>query len=307
MIAIDIAKNDMAVFVDSTEELFTCGNQLKDLHRLGKQFVSRKPALIVLEASGGYEKAAVIVFSQFKLPVAVVYPKRVRQFAQSLGIIAKTDSIDARTLARYARAADIQPKPLASDELSALQALTSRRTQLIEARTAERNRLDTAHPSVHKLIKKSLAFLQHQIKDIDTEIEHRINESDTWRQTNELLQSVPGVGSVLSSTLITELPELGSLTGKEISSLAGVAPFPRESGKWKGKRFCRGGRNSIRRVLYMATIVATRFNPIIRQFYENLCQRGKLKKVAIIACSRKLLVILNAMVNNNSAWQPKKA
>ena len=305
VIALDVSKDTLNVFIDTSKESFICPNQTKDLQRLGKRLLKLDPALVVFEASGGYEKRAVIAFSQLDLPVAVVYPKRVRQFAQAVGVMAKTDEVDARVIARYARAADIQPKPPVSEELAVLQALTTRRSQLIEARTAEHNRLGTAHSSVHKYLKKSLVSIERQIKEIETEIERRINESETWRQTDQLLRSVPGVGAVLSYTLITQLPELGSLSRREIASLVGVAPFKRQSGKYKGKSFCHGGRNSVRRVLYMATIVATRFNPVIKQFYENLCQRGKLKKVAIIACVRKLVIILNAMTYNHSAWQPK--
>ena len=185
-----------------------------------------------------------------------------------------------------------------------MQALTTRRSQLIEMRLAEENRLQTVHPSMRPHIKKHLTWLLNQIQQIETAIENQIKESETWQHTAKQLQTVPGVGAVLSSTLITQLPELGQVSDKQIAALVGVAPFPSESGKQKGKRFCKGGRNSIRRVLYMATICATQHNPIIKQFYENLCECGKLKKVAIIACARKLLVILNAMVRDNTNWQP---
>jgi len=304
-IGIDVAKDSVAVFVDSTRQASVCLNQTKDLTKLAKQFKQLNPTLIVLEATGGYETLAAVVFAEFELPFAIVYPKRVRQFALGLGSLAKTDAIDAELLAYYGRVANIEPQPLASDELRGLQAFTTRRTQLIEMRLAEENRLETAHPKMRKNIKKHLAWLIEQIKDLETEIDNRLKADETLQQTNQLLQSVPGVGQVLSSTLLTELPELGVLSDKKISALVGVAPFPRESGKWTGKRFCQGGRNSVRRVLYMATLSAARFNPVIKQFYDNLCERGKIKKVAMIACARKLLTILNAMVRNNSHWQPK--
>ena len=304
-IGIDVAKDSLAVFVDSTNQHLDCLNQTKDLRMLAKQFKKLNPTLIVLEATGGYETLATDIFSEFGLPFAVVYPKRVRQFALGLGIIAKTDKIDATTIAYYGKIADIQPKPLKSDELRSLQALTTRRSQLLEMRIAEQNRLDISHSSMHRNIKKHLTWLIAQIEEIETEIADQIKSNDTLQAQNEKLQTVPGVGKVLSSTLITELPELGLLSNKEISSLVGVAPFPRESGKWTGKRFCQGGRNSIRKVLYMATISASRFNPIIKQFYDQLLENGKLKKVALIACSRKLITILNAMVRNNSTWNPK--
>ena len=304
-IGIDVAKDNLAVFVDSAHQHSVCLNQTKDLDKLAKQFKKLNPTLIILEASGGYETSAAVVFAEFELPFVIVYPLRVRQFALGLGIIAKTDEIDSEVIAYYGRVADVHPTPLQSNELRQLQALTVRRSQLIEMRIAEQNRLETAYPKMHKNIKKHLAWLISQIEEIETEINNRIKADETLQETDQLLQSVPGVGQVLSSILLTELPELGILSDKKIAALVGVAPFPRESGKWKGKRFCRGGRNSIRRVLYMATLSATQHNPIIKQFYDNLCEKGKLKKVAIIACARKLLTILNAMVKNNSIWQPK--
>lgn len=302
-VGIDTGKDKLDIFIDSTGQLFTCANEAKELRALAKELAVFAPQMIVLEASGGYERAAVMAFSELSLPVAVVYPKRVRQFARGLGIMAKTDAVDARVLARYARTADLVPTPLKGEELSALQALNTRRSQLIEMRLAEENRLELAHPAVHKELKKHLASLDRQISKIEAEIERRIEESDTWRQTSQLLRSVPGVGPVLSTTLITEMPELGLLSGKQIASLVGVAPFPKESGRWKGKRICQGGRHSVRRVLYMATISATRFNPVIKLFYQNLCLRGKPKKLALIACARKLLVTLNAMTKNNLLWR----
>lgn len=302
-IGIDVAKDDLAVFTDGDEKHFTCPNQAKDLRRLAKQFKKLNPALIVMEATGGYETSAAVAFAEAGLPFAIVFPRRVRQFALGLGINAKTDDIDARVIAYYGKTAGIKPVPLQSKELRALTALTTRRRQLIEMLLAEQSRLETAHQSARVNIKQHLRCLEHQIEKLDAEIRSSIKESGSWRQTDQLLQSVPGVGPVLSSTLITELPELGLLSGKQIASLAGIAPFPRDTGKFTGKRFCKGGRNSVRRVLYMATIAASRFNPVIKEFYENLCSRGKLKKVALIACARKLLVILNAMARNNSPWQ----
>lgn len=304
-IGIDVAKDNLAIFIDSTETHLECPNQPKDLRKLAKQLTKLAPQLIVLEASGGYEAEAARVFAECGLPFAIVYPKRVRQFANGLGLLAKTDLIDASVIAYYGRVADIQAKALPSAELAELQALTTRRQQLIEMRIAEQNRVELAPVSMRDGIKKHLTWLVRQIQNIETAIKTRINESETWCETDEQLQSVPGVGSVLSSTLITELPELGKLTDKEIAALVGVAPFACESGKHKGKRYCRGGRNAVRRVLYMATLSAARHNPVIKQHYEKLCERGKFKKVALIACARKLLVILNAMVREQSYWQPK--
>ena len=305
VIGIDVAKDELAIFVDGpSEQHFTCPNKPKDLKHLARDLKKLNPAVIVLEATGGYELAAA-AFAEAGLPFAIVFPRRVRQFALGLGMNAKNDDIDARVIAYYGRMAGIKPVPLKSRELRELDALTTRRSQLIEMRLAEQNRLDTAYPSAHKSIQHLIRFIKRQIKDAETEIASRIKESETWSQADQLLQSVPGVGPILSSTLITDLPELGILSNRQIAALVGVAPFARDTGKSTGKRFCKGGRNSIRRVLYMATIAATRFNPVIKQHYQKLCSTGKLKKVALIACARKLLVTLNAIIRNNRPWQVK--
>lgn len=308
-IGIDVAKDEVDGFTDSTGQRFVCPNKMPDLRSLAKELKKLSPELIVMEATGGYETQAAIAFAEADLPFAIVFPRRVRQLALGLGIIAKTDEIDAQVIAYYGRTANIQPQPLASNELRELQSLTTRRTQLIEMRLMEENRLDTVHPSMHKEIKEHIAWLKSRIQKIDTEINRQIKQSETWNEKSELLQSVPGVGPVLSSTLITELPELGTLTNKQIAALVGVAPFPRDTGKSNGKRFCKGGRNSVRSVLYMASLSAARFNPVIKQFYDRLSQNGKLKKVAHIACARKMLVTLNAMTRDNTKWnfQPSTA
>lgn len=304
-IGIDVAKDSLALFIDSSNQHLDCLNQPKELHKLAKKLLKLHPALIVLEATGGYENAAVSVFQQFDLPVAVVFPKRVRQFALGLGLIAKTDEIDARVLAYYGRVAQIQPRPQQPQYLTDLQALTTRRTQLLEIRIAEQNRLETARPVMKKDIKKHLTFLATQIQTIEAEIEKQIQAEESLVDQDRILQSIPGVGRILSSTLISNLPELGRLSNNEISALVGVAPFPHESGKYKGQRFCRGGRNSLRKVLYMATLCAARCNPVIKKFYAHLLEKGKLKKVALIACARKLMTFLNSMVRNNAVWNPK--
>lgn len=302
-IGIDVAKDSVAVFIDSTQTHLECRNKPKDLTKLAQRFRKLNPQLIVLEATGGYETQAALVFAQFELPFAIVYPKRVRQFARGLGILAKTDKIDAKMISYYGKVAKVESRPLQSDELRQLQALTKRRSQLIEMRLIEENRLETAPISIKPHIKKHLTWLLKQIKLVETELDKQIQESVVWQETARRLQTVPGVGAVLSQTLITLLPELGQISNKEIAALVGVAPFTFESGKHKGKSFCYGGRNQIRRVLYMATLCATRCNPIIKEFYQRLVRRGKQKKVALIACARKLLCILNAMVRNQTTWQ----
>ena len=307
-IGIDVSKDNLEVFVDTTSSKIVCPNTTRDLKRLAKDLKKLSPELIVMEATGGYETQAAIAFTEAAVPFAIVFPRRVRQLALGIGIGAKTDEIDARVLAYYGRVAGIEPKPLESNELRKLQALTTRRSQLVEMRLMEENRIDTAHPSMRKTIKEHIAWITRHIQKIEAEIDRYIEQSDSWRETRNLLTSVPGVGSVLASTLITELPELGSLSHKKIAALVGLAPFPRDTGKFNGKRFCKGGRNSIRRVLYMATISATRFNPVIKTFYQRLCENGKRKKVALIACARKMLVILNAMTRNHVPWtQPSQS
>ena len=303
-IGLDVAKETLAFFVDSTDQSIECLNKTKDLRKLARAFKKLNPTLIVLEATGGYENLAVSVFHQFELPVAVVFPKRVRQFAHGLGLIAKTDEIDAKTIAYYGRTAGIQPQPELPQHLARLRAFTTRRQQLLEIKVAEQNRLDTAPVTMKKDIKKHLYFLDNQIQAIEAEIEKQIKAEDDLNEKDQLMQTVPGVGKVLSSTILSELPELGTLSNQEISSLVGVAPFPNESGKYKGKRFCRGGRNSIRKILYLAALSATRFNPPIKIFYNRLLEKGKLKKVALIACARKLITTLNSMVKHNSLWNP---
>lgn len=302
VIGVDVSKDKLDVFVDGRDEHFTCSNRIKPLRNLAKRLKKISPVLIVMEATGGYETAAAVAFGEADLPFAIVFPRRVRQFALALGVNAKTDDIDARVIAHYGRVAAITPVPIPSKELRALAALTNRRQQLIEMLLAERNRLDAFEDEARRGIGKHIRFLERQIDETETEIHRQIEQSPTWSQADSLLRSVPGVGPVLSSTLITALPELGHLSGRKIAALVGVAPFARDTGKSTGKRFCKGGRNSIRKVLYMATISATRFNPVIKAHYQSLCGRGKLKKIALIACARKLLVILNAMTRNNTPW-----
>lgn len=301
----DVSKNSIEIYVDSVNQRFEAPNQTSGLRQLAGRLAKLNPHLICLEATGGYEAPLVRALHERGLPVAVVYPKRVRDFANALGLFAKTDRIDAELLAYYARIVQPAPQMLDSIELSELQALSTRRQQLVEMRASEVNRLETAAPSMRESIEEHLEFLTTRIEALERRLETQIRESETWREVDARLQAVPGVGPVLSSTLISQLPELGNLSNKEIASLVGVAPFVAESGKWKGKVFCRGGRAAIRRVLYMATMSATTWNPVIKAHYEQLCERGKLRKVALIACARKLLVILNAMVRDQSAWELK--
>lgn len=306
-IGIDISKDNLEVFNDLSSQRTVCPNKMRDLERLAKDLKKISPHLIVMEATGGYETRAAIAFSKAGLPYAIVFPWRVRQLAHGLGIIAKNDQVDARVIAYYGRVAGIKAKPLESNELRELQALTTRRSQLVQMRQMEQNRLDTTHPSMRKTIKEHITWLSRKIEKLDKEIDRQIEQSEAWNEKRKLLMSVPGAGSVLASTLLTELPELGLLSNRQIAALVGVAPFDRDTGKTRGLRFCKGGRNSVRRVLYMASICAARFNPVIKTFYDRLCEKGKRKKVAHIACARKMLVILNAMTRDNLEFKPSTA
>jgi len=302
VVGIDVAKPELVFYADREKDLFTARNESAALRRIAKRLLKLKPRVVVFEASGGYEALAVRIFSELGLPVAVVYPKRIRQFVRGLGVLAKTDGIDARMIAYYARVANIKPIPPATPELQHLQALRTRRDQLIEMRIAEQNRLETAHTCMRRDIQKHIDSLNREVEKIEKKLASLIAESDALRKMSDSLRSVPGVGPVLSTTLIAELPELGLLSNRKIASLVGLAPFPDDSGSRTGKRSIKGGRNSVRRVLYMATISASRSNPVIQDYYQSLCSRGKLKKVALIAAARKLLITLNAIIKNNSSW-----
>lgn len=307
VIGIDVAKDNLEVYNDLSFHRAVCPNKTRDLERLAKDLKKISPELIVMEATGGYETQAAIAFSKAGLPYAIVFPKRVRQLAHGIGLIAKNDQVDARVIAYYGRVGGVQPKPLESNELRELEALTTRRRQLVEMRQMDENRLDTAHPSLCKDIKEHITWLSRRIEKLNKEIDRRIELSEAWKEKRKLLMSVPGVGPVLASTLITELPELGLLSNRRIAALVGVAPFDRDTGKKHGIRFCKGGRSSVRRVLYMAAVCAARFNPTIKTFYDRLCEKGKSKKVAHIACARKMLVILNAMTRNGLEFNPSTA
>jgi len=300
VVGIDVAKDNLVLFIDSRREHLTCPNTGKDLSRLAKRLKKLDPELIVLEASGGYEKAAAAAFSAAHLPVAVVYPRRVRQFAHGLGLIAKNDEIDARLIAYYGRVAEIKPQPRQTDELCGLRALTQRRTQLIEMHLAEQSRLDTAHQSIHSNIKQHISWIERQILKIDGQIQTSIKADPHLNETDSRLRSVPGVGPVLSYTLITELPELGILSNKRIASLVGVALSHAKAAAQTANAFARAA--AIRSAASMATVSATRFNPVIKAFYNNLCSKGKLKKVALIASAHKFLSILNSINKNHTLW-----
>jgi transposase len=241
--------------------------------------------------------------AEAKLPVAVVNPRQVHDFAKAVGQLAKTDQLDAQVLARFGEAVQPPPRPLPDADAQALAALLARRRQVVGMRTAERQRLGTAPAAVRSRIEAHLVWLAQELADLDDELGRRLRKSPLWREREDLLRSVPGIGPVVALTLVAELPELGQLDRQRIAALVGLAPLARDSGTLRGKRLVWGGRGRVRAALYMATLVATRFNPVIRTFYARLLQAGKAKKVALTACMHKLLLILNAIVRANAPWR----
>lgn len=260
-------------------------------------------ALIVLEATGGLELPLIGALVAAGLPVVVANPRQVRDFAKATGKLAKTDPLDAQVLAHFADVIRPLPRPLPDEQTQTLAALLARRRQLIEMLTAEKNRFGSAHHPVRKRLSAHITWLEREVAQTDRELALAIRESPVWREKDDLFRTVPGVGPGLARTLIVDLPELGTLNRKQIAALVGVAPLNRDSGTLRGKRTVWGGRAHVRAALYMAALVASRCNPIIRHFYQRLCDRGKAKKVALTACMRKLLTILNAMVKHRTAWQ----
>tara|TARA_R110001599_G_scaffold91341_3_gene239969 strand:+ start:12607 stop:13392 length:786 start_codon:yes stop_codon:yes gene_type:complete len=259
----------------------------------------------VVEATGRHEHALVQACSQAGLPIIVVNPISVRRYVQAIGVLAKTDRIDAQVIARYAATLKPEIKPIPDKTSQKIRDLLARRSQLMEMSTMEKNRLQILPKSLHSSIKSLLKTLQTQIKSITRQIEQEVAKVDHWQTKTDILTSVPGVGKVLAFTLLSELPELGELNRKEIAALVGVAPINRDSGKLTGKRRIRGGRHRVRTVMFMAMLSAIQCNPVFKQFYERLKAQGKLPKVALIACMRKMVVMLNTMVKNQEPWREK--
>lgn len=262
------------------------------------------PTLVVLEATGGYQASAVAELGANAIAVAVVNPRQVRDFAKATGRLAKTDAIDASVLSHFAESIRPEPRPMPDELTVELKALVTRRRQLIEMRTAETNRLDTCRVlPVRRNIQKAINWLTKQIGKVEDDIDTTIRNSPLWREREDLLSSAIGVGPTTARTLLTQVPELGSLNRRKIAALVGLAPFNNDSGKRTGARSIRGGRADVRAVLYMATVAGVRHNPVLRSMYARLLAAGKAKKVALIACARKLLTILNAMMRTNTPWR----
>jgi transposase len=306
-VGIDVAKAELVVAVLPTADSWAVPNEDGGIAALVRRLRSLGPALVVVEATGGYERALVAALATAGVPLVVANPRQVRDFARATGQLAKTDRIDAATLALFADRVRPAPRPLPDQLTQALDALLTRRRQLLEMLTAERNRLTPALPAIRRDLHQHIRWLECRLHDVDRDLDDRIQSSPVWRAKDNLLQSVPGVGPVVSRTLLGELPELGTLNRKQIAALVGVAPLARDSGTLRGKRMVYGGRAPVRAALYMAALVASRRNPVIRAFYQHLVAAGKPKKVALTACMRKLLTILNAMVDTNTTWRTTPA
>lgn len=306
-VGIDVAKAHLDVAVRPGDDRWRVPNQDTEIARLVPRLQQLQPELVVLEATGGFERAVTAALAAAGLSVAVVNPRQVRDFAKATGRLAKTDVLDAQTLAHFAEAVRPTPRPLPDEQAQELAATLERRHQLIVMLTAEKNRWHLATGALRQRIEAHITWLETELADIDHDLDQTIRQSAIWRERDALLQSVPGIGPVVSSTLLAELPELGTLTRQQLAGLVGVAPLNRDSGARRGKRGVWGGRGRVRTALYMATLVASRYNPVIRAFYERLLQAGKPKKVALTACMRKLLTILNAMLMHHTSWKPASA
>jgi transposase len=303
-IGIDVAKDQLDVHVFPSDDAFAVARDSEGLAALIERLGPLDPHLVVLEATGGFELTVAAALVSAAIPLAVVNPRQIRDFARATGQLAKTDALDAKVIARFAAKVQPEARPVPDEQARALGELVARRRQVIEMMTAERNRRrQLISRRLLKSVDRLLAVLQKELTELDHDIGEGIRGTPAWRERDELLRSVPGVGDVVARTLIADLPELGRLDRKQIAALVGIAPINRDSGKMRGKRTTWGGRAKVRSVLYMAALVASRRNPVLAAFYRRLVAAGKPKKLALTAVMRKLLTILNAMVRNKTRWQ----
>ena len=303
-IGIDVSKHLLEVAVHEHDYQFRCANKASAFGELIAELIDLRPALIVLEATGGLERAVVAALHGAGLPVVVVNPRQVRHFAKALGQLAKTDRLDARVLAAFAAAVKPPPRPIKTNDELELDALTGRRDQLVEMLADEKNRrAAAASDSLRDAIQQHIDWLKDRIAELDQQLKKLVQGSARWQVKDQILQSTPGIGPVVSALLLAQLPELGTLNRQQISKLVGVAPLNRDSGQQRGSRHIYGGRANVRRVLYMAVLTASRCNPMIKAFYERLRARQKPFKVAITACMRKLLTIINFMMRDGTSWK----
>lgn len=306
-IGIDVSKSKLDVCIRSTGELFQVENSATGIHTWVKKLRHHGECLVVVEATGRYEQPVVQALQQVAIAVAVANPRQVRDFARGLGRLAKTDRLDASMLAQFAEVVRPEPVAAVSEKARDLSEKQQRRKQLVGMLTMEKNRLAQAVGTVKKHIRRSIKFLQKQLEELEKELSACVAADEALAEKKALLCSVKGVGEATALSLMTQLPELGTLNPREIAALVGVAPLNRDSGSWRGQRTIWGGRSEVRTALYMAALVATRHNSTIKTFYTRLCTAGKKKKVALVACMRKLLVILNAMVKNQTPWREATA
>jgi len=304
-VGIDVSKLYLDVACWRSKEYRRFGNDPKGILDLIEWINTQTTELVVLEATGGLELPLVAELAYAKLRVAVVNPRRIREFARSIGQLAKTDKLDARVIAHFGAATHPEARKLPTEDEEKLTALITRRRQLIEMLTAERNRLYSARFAMQERIETHIAWLEKELHDLDDGITKSIHQSPIWKEKDKLLRSVPGIGPVTSATILAMLPELGTINRQKIAALVGVAPVNKDSGKRQKKRRVFGGRASVRSVLYMAALSASKFNPRIKAFYEHLLRMGKEKKVALTACMRKLLVILNAILHHQQVFAPQ--
>lgn len=307
-IGLDIAKDTVVMAVAGETDTATFATSADGLTALVAALRARQPTLLVLEATGGYERPCVAACVVARLPVVLVNPRQVRAFAQAMGRLAKTDAIDAHVLAAFAERVQPAVRPFPDAATQELEAVVTRRQQLVTMCSAERQRLAQAHSAaVRRSLEAHIAWLRQQIDDSDDQLDTLIRESPVWRQHEDLLQSVPGIGPITARTLLATLPELGTLERRPLASLVGVAPLNHDSGRYQGRRAPWGGRAEVRRVLYMAALTAVRFNPVIKAFYERLLAAGKRPKVALVAAMHKLLTLLNAIIRHRTPWRAVSA
>jgi transposase len=304
IVGIDVSKDRLDVAIRPSGEAFVVARNATGLEELGQHLASLAPYLVALEATGGFETVVAASLGAAGLPLAVVNPAQIRAFAKALGKRAKTDPIDAAVIAHFAEATRVEPRPLPDEATQLLADLVARRRQIVAMIGAERQREKRA---TAKRLKKSIARLikamEKELTSVDTDLDDAMHASPLWREKEDLLASVPGIGPVIARSLIAELPELGRLTRKQIAALAGLAPWTRQSGQWRGKSFIGGGRTAVRTALFQGAMVASRHNPVLKSFFHHLTAAGKPKMVALIAIARKLLTILNAILRDQKPWQ----
>lgn len=304
---IDVSKDRLDIAVTPVGEPWWAANTPEGISQVIDAMKEASPNLIVLEATGGLELPVVAALAEVGLPVVVINPRQARDFARSTGRLAKTDRIDAGMLALFAERVRPQPRPLKDEETQLLSSLLARRRQIVDMITAEKNRLGVAVGPIRKGIRHHITWLEARLREIDHDLENSVRNSPVWREKDDLLRSVPGVGTVLSLTILSGVPELGTLSNRQMAALVGVAPLNRDSGRHRGGRSVWGGRAHVRAVLYMATVSASRCNPVVKAFYQRLIAAGKKPKVALTACMHKLLTILNAMMRSGTHWQAPSA